>query len=113
MKLGNIIIFAENIRVLTDFYQTVIGLEPDDNQPFPEHRFFRFNTGACKLCIHSGTKPNGGRQKIVFHVESVRQIHETLRNKKLKLRPLKPEGGLACFDVRDPEGNRIQFWGPV
>jgi hypothetical protein len=27
------------------------------------------------------------------------------------LRLLKNEDGRACFDIRDPEKNRIQFWG--
>jgi hypothetical protein len=27
------------------------------------------------------------------------------------LRPLKNEDGLACFDISDPEGNRLQFGG--
>ena len=81
-------------------------------QPFPAHHFFRFNTGQCKLCLHSASKPNGGRQKVVFHVESVTAVHDPLKTKGLRLRPLKNlEDGLAGFDISDPESNRIQFWG--
>ncbi len=43
--------------------------------------------------------------------ESVRIVHQELKSKGLRLRPLENEDGLACFDIRDPEKNRIQFWG--
>ena len=73
--------------------------------------FSAFNTGQCKLCLHKAGKPNGGRQKIVFHVGSVNGVHRNLKAKGLQLRQLKNEDGQAVFDIRDPEGNRIQFWG--
>ena len=63
---------------------------------------------ACTVA----SKPNGGRQKVVFHVESVKAVHDALKAKGLRLRPLKNlENGLACFDISDPESNKIQFWG--
>jgi catechol 2,3-dioxygenase-like lactoylglutathione lyase family enzyme len=111
MELGSIILFVKNMKSVIAFYTDVVGLVPDENQPFPEHRFFIFNTGACKLCLHSASKPNEGRQKIVFHVECVRTVHQELKTKGLRLRKLENDDGLANFDIRDPEGNRIQFWG--
>lgn len=111
MNLGSIILFVKDMKTVTAFYRDVVGLSPDEDQPFPEHRFFRFDTGQCKLCLHSASKPNDGRQKIGFHVESVSAIHQNLKAKGLRLRPLKNENGLACFDISDPESNRIQFWG--
>ena len=112
MNIGSIILFVKNMRAVITFYRDVVGLHPDEEQPFPAHRFFRFNTGQCKLCLHSASKPNGGRQKVVFHVESVKAVHDALKAKGLRLRPLKDlEDELACFDISDPESNKIQFWG--
>ena len=112
MNIGSIILFVKNMRTVTTFYRDVVGLHPDEEQPFPAHRFFRFNTGQYKLCLHSASKPNGGRQKVVFHVESVKTVHDALKAKGLRLRPLKDlEDELACFDISDPESNKIQFWG--
>ena len=99
------------MKAVTAFYRDVVGLSPDETQPFAENHFFRFDTGQCKLCLHSSSKSNDGKQKIVFHVESVSAIHQDLRAKGLRLKPLKNEDGLACFDISDPESNRIQFWG--
>ena len=111
MDLGSIILFVKDMRTVTAFYRDVLGLQPDDEQPFPAHRFFRFDTGQCKLCLHSASKSNGGRQKVGFHVESVKAVHDVLKAKGLRLKPLKNDGRLACFDISDPESNRIQFWG--
>lgn len=111
MNIGSIILFVKDMETVIAFYRDVIGLSPDEEQPFSAQRFFRFDTGQCKLCLHSASKPNGGRQKIGFHVESVKTIHDTLKTKGLRLQPLKNGDGLACFDISDPESNRIQFWG--
>lgn len=111
MEIGSIILFVKDMKGVTAFYRDIVGLTPDAEQPFPERRFFRFNTGQCKLCLHSASKPNGGRQKVGFHVESVSAVHRELKAKGLRLRPLKNEDGLACFDIADPEKNRIQFCG--
>ena len=111
MELTGIMLFVKDMKTVIAFYRDVIGLTPDEDQPFPEHRFFRFDTGDCKLCLHSASKPNAGRQKLVFHVESVSAIHQHIKSKGKRLRKLENEDGLAIFDIRDPEGNRIQFHG--
>ena len=38
-------------------------------------------------------------------------MHQRLKLKGKRLRKLENEDGVAIFDIRDPEGNRIQFWG--
>ena len=111
MELRSIILFVKNMKAVIAFYRDVLELTPDEEQPFPEHRFFRFNTGTCKLCLHSASRPNEGRQKIGFHVESVSAVHQRLRSKGMRLRKLENLDGVAVFDIRDPEGNRIQFGG--
>ena len=111
INLGGIMLFVKDMKTVIAFYRDVIGLMPDEDQPFPEHRFFRFNAGACKLMLHSASKPNEGRQKLVFQVESVSAIHQRIKSKGKRLRKLENNDGHAIFDIRDPEGNRIQFGG--
>ena len=111
MQLGGIMLFVKDMKTVIAFYRDVIGLVPDDEQPFPENRFFRFTAGTCKLLLHSASKPNGGRQKLVFQVESVSAVHQRIKSKGKRLRKLENDNGHAIFDIRDPEGNRIQFGG--
>ena len=111
MELKGIMLFVKDMKGIIAFYRDVIGLTPDEDQPFPEHRFFRFDTGTCKLLLHSASKPNEGRQKLVFEVESVSAVHQHIKSKGKRLRKLENNDGHAIFDIRDPEGNRIQFYG--
>ena len=53
MEIGSIILFVKDMRTVTAFYRDILGLQPDEEQPFPAHRFVRFDTGQCKLCLHS------------------------------------------------------------
>lgn len=111
MNLGSIIPFAKDMKTVSALYRDVVRLQPAAEQPFAEHRFLRFDTGSCQLRIHSAASPSGGRQKIRFHVDSVRAVHEALKSRGLRLRRLENEDGKACFDISDPEGNRIQIRG--
>lgn len=111
IDIGSIILFVRDMEAITVFYRDIIRLHPDEEQLFPVDSFFRFNTGQCKLCLHGSGKPNGGRQKIVFHVKSVKAVHDVLKVKGLRLKPLKNEARLGCFDISDPKNNKIQFWG--
>ena len=79
----------------------------------PEYVWRQTLSTACSegIAPHSASKPNEGRQKLVFHVESVSAVHQNLKSKGLRLRLLKNEDGCAIFDISDPEKNRIQFWG--
>lgn len=111
VSLGGVMLFVKDMKNVIAFYRDVIGLTPDEDQPFPEHRFYRFDTGECKLCLHSASKPNEGRQKLMLQVESVNAMHQRLKSKGLRLRPLENDGGYGIFDIKDPEKNRIQFVG--
>lgn len=113
MRLNGVMLFWEDIIKQTEFYRDVLGLIPDDPQPFAKNRFFRFGTGeGLNLCLHSGTKPNGGRQKLMFDVDSVQSLYETLRKAGKRVRKPAHESGIMLYDFKDPEGNRIQVYGP-
>lgn len=110
VSLGGVMLFVKDMKTVIAFYRDVIGLTPEEDQPFPEHRFYRFDTGECKLCLHSASKPNEGRQKLMLQVESVSAMHQHLKSKGLRLRPLENDGGYGIFDIRDPEKTEFSLW---
>lgn len=116
MEMTGIILFCEDIKSLTSFYRDVLGLIPDDLQPFPPHKFYRFKfkkNSKFGLCLHSGTKPNGGRQKLTFDVKSVNDIYEKLKKSGRRPKKVVDTGEKTLvYDFKDPEGNRIQIYGP-
>ena len=113
MFLGDLIVFVKDMKNVTAFYVDVLGLELEEEQPFDIKKFVKIKTGQCKLCLHSASKPNEGRHKMVFTVESVKEKYDELKAKKLRLKKLDPPNpeGLAMFQLKDPEGNIIQIWG--
>ena len=113
ISISGVMIFCEDIREQTEFYRDIVGLNPDDPQPFPANRFFRFrSSNGAVLCLHSGTKPNGGRQKLVLESDDVMALIQRVKSFRRSTRIPKPEpNGSIVFDFRDPEGNRIQVYG--
>ena len=114
MKLSGVMLFCKDIKGLTAFYKDVLGLVPDEPQPFPAHKFFRFKfKNGTSLCLHSGTKPNEGRQKLMFDVKSVQDVYERLKKSGSRVKKPVSDDDILCYDFKDPEGNRIQIYGPL
>jgi len=115
MELTAVMLFCEDIKALTAFYRDVVGLKPLKKQPFPAHKFFKFaSKRGFELCLHSGTKPNGGRQKLLLRTDDLSGLVARLRHAKHRFRePAPDKDGKVVFDFRDPEGNRIQVYSRV
>ncbi len=112
MKLTGVMIFCKDMKTMIAFYRDVVGLTPDEPQPFPPDGFFRFlSDDGADLCLHRGTKPNGGRQKLMFHTEEPLLLFERIRKAKRHFKTPEPdEIGRFVFDFYDPERNRIQVY---
>ncbi|NIP39798.1 MAG: hypothetical protein GWM89_12280 [Candidatus Dadabacteria bacterium] len=108
-------IFCENIKNMTAFYRDLVGLKPDDPQPFAPHKFFRFiSKSGAELCLYSGTKPNGGRQKLMLYTDDMNGLVERAKKYNSRIRITEPDkDGNIVFDFRDTEKNRIQVYSKV
>jgi catechol 2,3-dioxygenase-like lactoylglutathione lyase family enzyme len=112
MRFTGVIVFCEDIKAQTAWYRDVLGLAPDEDQPFEGHRFVRFSTGGdAALMLHSGTKPNGGRQKLTMDCDSIEALVGRLKASGRRVKKLEPASQML-FDFKDPEGNRVQVYGP-
>ena len=49
MELTGIMLFVKDMKTIIAFYRDVIGLVPDEDQPFPENRFFPFSCRSLHL----------------------------------------------------------------
>ena len=71
MRITGIMLFCQDVPLLTSFYRDVVGLTEDDVSPISPKKFARLlSDDGATLCLHSGTKPNGGRQKLMMPWES-------------------------------------------
>ncbi|MCO4746072.1 MAG: VOC family protein [Proteobacteria bacterium] len=109
MRLQGIIVFAKDFKSVLAFYRDGLGLTPVAEQPFDPRKFFQFEEG---ISIHSAGTPTGSKNKMVFEVESLREARERLVRYGKRVRKIEPFTGIDVFDVRDPEGNRVQVMGP-
>jgi len=113
VKLGSIILFVKDLERTIDYYRTVLEIPAEKGQPLPAKRAFRFRTGDCVLTLRRSSKPNGGRQLLVFQVDQIHEVYQELQEKGLRVRPMESEGGFSWFDLSDPEGNRVRFRGAI
>ena len=112
MRFTGVILFCEDIVAMTAWYRDVLGLELDAEQPFELKRFAKFTTpDGAVLNLHRGTKPNGGREKLTFDCDSMEALVGRLRSSGRKVKRLEPDDQMV-LDLRDPEGNRVQVYGP-
>ena len=49
---------------------------------------------------------------MMFEAPSIRKLYERLRQAGKRVRKPTPHDGIMVFDFQDPEGNRIQVYGP-
>lgn len=107
MRFKGVMLFCENIRELTRFYEEVLGLRRDPTQSLPPRRFVTLldDAGETALNLHSGTKPNGGRAKLMFSADAIEPLYQRLRSHGR--RPRKPRhipNGTMTYDFADAEG---------
>jgi catechol 2,3-dioxygenase-like lactoylglutathione lyase family enzyme len=106
MKLARVILFTNQIDVMSRFYGEVLGLK----QVTSEKGWREFAAGDANIALHSGT-PSPGRKgpKIVFHAEDVAALRETLVARGARFGKVR-QGEVFCLcDGKDPDGNPIQL----
>lgn len=107
LELRRVIIFTANLAVLSDFYETVIGLTVSGR----EEGWADFHAGPCAIALHAGRARPGNRPpKLVFYASDVEQTRTLLVKRGLKQAgPVKSTGRFDMCDCRDPDGNPFQI----
>jgi catechol 2,3-dioxygenase-like lactoylglutathione lyase family enzyme len=111
MQLHEIILYVQNMAAQATFYRDVLQLElswPDQVDNFSDQHWVVFDTGMCKLALHSGGTGQFGHDapKFVFRSEDLSADRERLLSLGVKLGEIRsPAPGVLVCDGRDPEGN--------
>lgn len=113
INCANAILYCSRWRECVRFYRQGIGLETAfENDWFVE---FKLNDGA-RLSIANAVKasidPAEGRGvTLTLKVEDLAAVREALKERGLSPGNVRRHGwGADVFNVRDPDGNRIEFW---
>lgn len=106
LKIRRIMIFAKDMKVMTQFYEEKIGLKVLERSP----GFVDFDAGSVRLALHRTGTPSPGRTKICFYAKDVSAARAELVARGVPLgKDPGPGEGLKLCDGKDPEGNCIQL----
>lgn len=106
-----IILYVYDMAAQVTFYRDVLGLRiitPETTTDWSAVHWVEFDTGACRLCLHSGGMRHLGRDapKFVLQVDDVPAGVEELRERGVHmLDPFSPVEGVVVSNGHDPEGN--------
>src|SRR6185436_18983043 len=105
MDLRRVILFVDDLKVMTDFYQNKLGLKVVQQ----EEGFIDFDAGGCRLALHAGVS-NPGRTKICFFAPDVSKARKELIDRGIRMgQDPGPGEGVKLCDGKDPEGNTFQL----
>lgn len=110
MKLHELAYFTDNVKGMSDFYRSLLGMEPvaqsDD--------IAIFMSGGTKIFIHRNYPPSEGdlppNNHITFAVEDVDAACATLTQHGLTLEipPKDYYWGRSAY-LRDPDGHQVEI----
>lgn len=112
IKTANTILYCKNWKETVDFYESGLKLPvTTSNDWFVE---FRLNA-AARLSVadesRASIKSNHGNGiTIGLQVKNVETIRSQLIAAGLRPTKIKEVWGAKVIYIRDPEGNRIEFW---
>ena len=113
--IAQIILSVKKMNNLVHFYRDVIGLPilyPNGFTDYSTESWVEFNTGSCKLCLHSGGTMNMGKDapRFTFTVKNVNETRKKFLEKGVTMTEIRIVGpGNKVCDGRDPEGNTFSF----
>ena len=115
MKLGEVILYVENMDRQVAFYRDTLGFDieyPKHKSDYAEEFWVVFETGACRLALHGGgcRRLGADSPKIVFVVPDIQDAKCALEQRGAELSEIRsPAPGVFVCDGVDPEGNRYSI----
>ncbi|MBK8046616.1 MAG: CBS domain-containing protein [Anaerolineales bacterium] len=109
--LTEILLYVADMGAMVTFYGEKLGLrveEPLEAADYSNIDWVVFDTGACKLCLHSGGKRRLGEDTpmIVFGVIDIEDARKILAERGVELDEVKEVApGMRVCHGHDPEGN--------
>jgi catechol 2,3-dioxygenase-like lactoylglutathione lyase family enzyme len=117
LKMNRAILFVDDVKKTTDFYENIIGLELLDDS---DSGFIVFNASGCQLCLHQipskYIEPNNKYEaredsysKVVFYSDNVERDRAELIAKGVRMKEIVKFDGIEICDGCDCEGNIFQI----
>jgi catechol 2,3-dioxygenase-like lactoylglutathione lyase family enzyme len=117
LKMSRVILFVDDIKKATDFYENIIGLELIGER---SDEFVSLDAGGCQLCLHQipsqfadATNQGEAREdsytKFVFYSNNIESDRAELIEKGVQMKEIVRFDGIEICDGCDCEGNIFQL----
>jgi catechol 2,3-dioxygenase-like lactoylglutathione lyase family enzyme len=117
LKMSRVILFVDDIKAATSFYENVIGLELLSER---NDEFVSLDAGGCQLCLHqipskyldSSNKFEAREDsftKVVFYSDNVERDRGELIAKGVRMKEIVKFDSIEICDGCDCEGNIFQI----
>ena len=109
------VLFCRKWDACVSFYRDVLGFKVVDTKPgFIEFQVAQGSQiGLLKPSKDSASEPDDTSFILSFRVRDVEEIHKTLSARCTGITAVKQHSwGARLFELRDPEGRRLEFWTP-
>lgn len=113
--LAEVILYVENMQEMVEFYRDAMGLRikyPPHLSDFRKEEWVVFETGSCRLCLHSGGRRRLGKDapSFVFQVADMEIARDELTERGVPMgEPRKVAPNIWICEGEDPEGNRFSI----
>src|SRR5262245_18940186 len=110
MKLSELAYFTDNVKEMTDFYRTLLGVEPVAGS----EDMAIFMSGETKIFIHRNYPASEGdlppKDHVAFAVEDVDATCQALMRQGLamEIAPKDYYWGRSAY-LRDPDGHQVEM----
>ncbi|WP_413574678.1 VOC family protein [Bdellovibrio sp. HCB290] len=110
LNFSAVLIFCENIRVMTDFYSDKLGLPIKDCGQTCSSFETSFGLGITLRQVKMDNSDQK-RDHIVlgFYVDDIEKLKEQLAAKGVEMGPIQSRSIGKVAEIKDPEGNIIGF----
>jgi len=113
--LTEVILYVENMQEMVEFYRDAMGLAvalPPGKSDFRREDWVVFETGSCRLCLHSGGRRRNGLDSpsLVFRVNDLEVARDELTERGVPMEePRMAAANVWICEGEDPEGNRFSI----
>lgn len=109
LKLKRIIIFANDVVLLTGYYKKMFGIK--DGYIAGDKKWGELYSGGISIAFHKGINSGSkeGSPKLVFYAKDVVKVRTALIAKGADMGKVIKAGELELSNGKDPEGNVFQI----
>ncbi len=111
-RVAHVNLSVDDVPVAEHFYGTVLGLEraPRPADSARQGAWFQLGGFELHISFEAGARNADSKRHVAFEVDGLLALRERLAASGVAIDDGRPATGVTRFFVRDPAGNRLEFF---